>query len=121
MACDGLWDVMDDQYAVDVARSIEDPRRAAVRLRDLAYQTGSTDNISVTVVRIKPANGKPSPAVAFARQRRRSLNSSISLSSSPRRSVADGDEAKMQAHEEQQTVFSVGEPEERDEDLDGSQ
>eukprot|EP00762_Andalucia_godoyi_P001099 ANDGO_01983.mRNA.1 Protein phosphatase 2C homolog 1 len=86
MACDGLWDVMDDQYAIDIAKSIDDPRLAAVRLRDLAYHTGSTDNISVSVIRIKPLSDKPSPVgIGFSsKSRRLSLNSSLSSVSSPR-------------------------------------
>ena len=50
LACDGLWDVMSSQEAVDVAKHARTPVQAAVRLRDAAYTLGSTDNISVCVV-----------------------------------------------------------------------
>eukprot|EP01129_Flabellula_baltica_P015588 TRINITY_DN799_c0_g2_i2.p1 TRINITY_DN799_c0_g2~~TRINITY_DN799_c0_g2_i2.p1 ORF type:complete len:392 (+),score=86.93 TRINITY_DN799_c0_g2_i2:999-2174(+) len=56
LGCDGLWDVMDDQEAVDICDQflsgedwdIED---ACIRLRDVAYNRGSTDNISVMVIK----------------------------------------------------------------------
>ncbi|KAL0484557.1 protein phosphatase 2C [Acrasis kona] len=52
VACDGLWDMVDDQEAVDYVKNEMDPRVASMRLRDLAYQKNSTDNISVVVFRI---------------------------------------------------------------------
>jgi len=52
LACDGLWDVMDDDEATKIATSIEDPEQAAVKLRDTALEKGSQDNISVIVVRL---------------------------------------------------------------------
>jgi serine/threonine protein phosphatase PrpC len=55
VACDGVWDLLSDQTAVDLVRESlfvrrETPAEAAVRLRTLAYVAGSTDNISVVVV-----------------------------------------------------------------------
>jgi len=50
LACDGLWDVMDEQKACDIVRKCKNPRDAAVRLRDWAYEERSRDNISVLVV-----------------------------------------------------------------------
>lgn len=51
LACDGLWDVFEDQDAVDFVRPLIDtPQVAASRLRDAAFTRGSTDNISVIVV-----------------------------------------------------------------------
>lgn len=68
IACDGLWDVMDDQEAVDMVRHglaqpLEDPPsasgqpeaaaaavRAADQLVNHAIKEGSTDNITVMVV-----------------------------------------------------------------------
>jgi protein phosphatase 1L len=55
LACDGLWEMMTDQEAVDMSsffvanRTVE---AAAKRLRDIAYARGSTDNISVSVVKL---------------------------------------------------------------------
>jgi len=50
LACDGLWDVMEEQKACDYVRRCRDPREAAVKLRDWAYDERSRDNISVVVI-----------------------------------------------------------------------
>ena len=51
VGCDGVWDVMSDQEAVDAVRVHHpDYHRAAAALRDLAFVHGSTDNISALVV-----------------------------------------------------------------------
>jgi len=50
LACDGLWDVMEEQKACDSVRKCKDPREAAVKLRDFAYNERSKDNISVVVI-----------------------------------------------------------------------
>ena len=53
IACDGLWDVVSDQEAIDSVYEIcsrgGDVNMAAAVLRDMAYKKGSTDNISVIV------------------------------------------------------------------------
>lgn len=46
-----LWDVCDDQTAVDLIKNIQDPQDAAKKLLDHALQSYSTDNLSVMVVR----------------------------------------------------------------------
>ncbi|KJE88716.1 AGC protein kinase [Capsaspora owczarzaki ATCC 30864] len=51
LACDGLWDVVSYELAVEIARSVPDPVSAAKKLRDLAYLYGSEDNISVVVIK----------------------------------------------------------------------
>lgn len=53
VACDGLWDVTEDQDAVDLIRSTVDPQKASKLLLDFAMQNYSTDNLSVMVVRFK--------------------------------------------------------------------
>jgi len=54
IACDGVWDVVSDKAACEVINSeLPDVAKAAMKLRDLAYQYGSQDNISVVVVRFK--------------------------------------------------------------------
>jgi len=50
MACDGLWDVVSDDEAVEIALNAKNPEDAAVKLRDKAFNSNSQDNISVLVV-----------------------------------------------------------------------
>jgi len=51
MACDGLWDVVSEESAVEIVKQEKcDPFRASIRLRDTAYLRGSADNITVIVV-----------------------------------------------------------------------
>lgn len=51
VACDGLWDVTDDQDAVDLVANEPDPQAAAACLLQHALSNFSTDNTSVMVVR----------------------------------------------------------------------
>jgi serine/threonine protein phosphatase PrpC len=56
LACDGLWDVMDADDAIRVTRDLLFERcwsakKAAARLAQLAIHLGSSDNITVIVVR----------------------------------------------------------------------
>ncbi|KAL6070975.1 Protein phosphatase 1F [Balamuthia mandrillaris] len=51
LACDGLWDVCSDAKAVKIASASEDPRKASRLLMNYAYRKGSTDNITVIVIR----------------------------------------------------------------------
>ncbi|CAG8554524.1 7246_t:CDS:2 [Acaulospora colombiana] len=51
LACDGLWDVCDDQSAVDLIKDVTDPQLASKTLTEHALQKFSTDNLSVMVVR----------------------------------------------------------------------
>jgi len=54
LACDGLWDVMSDEDAIEIADQFVGIEsfclEAANRLRDVAYYRGSKDNISVVVI-----------------------------------------------------------------------
>jgi protein phosphatase PTC1 len=56
LACDGLFDIFTDQVAVQIARANPDPVVASKKLVDQAYISGSTDNISCLVVRLRPAD-----------------------------------------------------------------
>lgn len=47
-----LWDVTEDQNAVDLIRKITDAQEASKALLDYAIQNYSTDNLSVMVVRL---------------------------------------------------------------------
>jgi len=49
LACDGLWDVVTNQQAVDIVLGCDDAVSAATALRDIANSLGSLDNISVIV------------------------------------------------------------------------
>ncbi|KAK9111017.1 hypothetical protein Scep_018536 [Stephania cephalantha] len=51
LASDGLWKVMSNQEAVDIARKIKDPQKAAKQLTIEAVNRGSKDDISCIVVR----------------------------------------------------------------------
>ena len=50
IACDGLWDVLSNQEAVDIALSCSDPKEASKKLCFIAFDRGSCDNISALVV-----------------------------------------------------------------------
>lgn len=49
LGCDGLWDVVSDQTAAEVCLNSSSAAEAAAALRDLAFQRGSGDNVSVVV------------------------------------------------------------------------
>ncbi|KAK7328150.1 hypothetical protein VNO77_22246 [Canavalia gladiata] len=53
LASDGLWKVMANQEAVDIARRIKDPQKAAKQLAAEALKRESKDDISCIVVRFK--------------------------------------------------------------------
>ncbi|EFJ17647.1 hypothetical protein SELMODRAFT_146683 [Selaginella moellendorffii] len=51
IASDGLWDVVTNQEAVMLVKSLMDPESAAKRLTQAAIKKGSMDNVSCIVVR----------------------------------------------------------------------
>lgn len=51
LACDGLWDIVSDQEAVDLIRDELDPNKQSKILVDHAMKNLSTDNITVMVIR----------------------------------------------------------------------
>ncbi|GJJ06624.1 hypothetical protein Clacol_000818 [Clathrus columnatus] len=53
VACDGLWDVVDDQKVVELVRTIEDPQEMSETLLKYALEHFTTDNVTVLVVRFK--------------------------------------------------------------------
>ncbi|KAG7098511.1 hypothetical protein E1B28_000455 [Marasmius oreades] len=58
IACDGLWDVITDQQAVDMIRRQDDVQKASETLVNFALQNEyllSRDNVTVMVVRFAPA------------------------------------------------------------------
>jgi len=52
LACDGLWDVVTNEQAVEIASRYRSPSQAAAALRDYAHMLGTTDNVSVIVYRL---------------------------------------------------------------------
>lgn len=58
LGCDGVWDVFENQEAVDLVRAElnnndYDCQKAAEALMNAAYEKGSTDNISVIIVNLR--------------------------------------------------------------------
>ncbi|CAJ1972341.1 unnamed protein product [Sphenostylis stenocarpa] len=51
LASDGLWDVVQNDDAVSLARTEEEPEAAARKLTEAAFARGSADNITCIVVR----------------------------------------------------------------------
>ncbi|GAM25400.1 hypothetical protein SAMD00019534_085750 [Acytostelium subglobosum LB1] len=50
LACDGLWDVISDQEAIDLIINETDAQKMSDRLLTQALKKGSTDNISILVI-----------------------------------------------------------------------
>ncbi|KAI9463632.1 protein serine/threonine phosphatase 2C [Lactarius psammicola] len=61
LACDGIWDVLDDQAACELVRTISDPQEAVRTLVQEATHRYTNDNITVMVIRLKdvPSELKP--------------------------------------------------------------
>jgi len=51
LASDGLWDVVTNEEAVAMVKPIQDPQEAADKLLQEASKRGSSDNITVVIVR----------------------------------------------------------------------
>ena len=56
IACDGLWDVLDDSHVAHIFRESTTGQDAASRLKNFALALGSLDNISVIAVKFHPAD-----------------------------------------------------------------
>jgi protein phosphatase PTC1 len=50
LACDGVWDVLSDQEAVDLVKDLKDAQKMSELLLKKALEKGSTDNVSVLVL-----------------------------------------------------------------------
>ena len=53
LATDGLWGLMSNQEAVDIARSCVTPEEASSKLADTALKRGGMDNVCVVVLDLK--------------------------------------------------------------------
>jgi protein phosphatase PTC1 len=51
-----LWDVIEDQEAVDLIKDLQDPQEASQRLLEHALSEFSTDNTSIMVIRFVHAS-----------------------------------------------------------------
>lgn len=56
LACDGLWDVVNDQDAVNFASKYNDAQEGAQLLLQHALENFSTDNTSVILVKFAKPN-----------------------------------------------------------------
>ncbi|KAH0791912.1 protein phosphatase 2C [Histomonas meleagridis] len=54
IACDGVWDVMEDQEAAEILCSASDAAAAARAIKEKAIQKGTQDNVTVICVTLKP-------------------------------------------------------------------
>ncbi len=65
LGCDGVWDVLDDQTAVDIGRKAleagKPPKVAARQIMNASLQRGSTDNVSVVVLQLSKPVKPTSP------------------------------------------------------------
>lgn len=52
IACDGVWDVISDQTAVELILREANPQKASEKLLKASLEQGSTDNISVIVIQL---------------------------------------------------------------------
>lgn len=50
LACDGLWDVIDDQEACEMIKDMDNSNEAAKTLVRHALENGTTDNVTVMVI-----------------------------------------------------------------------
>jgi len=55
LGCDGLWDMVSNEQAAEIVKQANSATEAALLLRECSYCLGSTDNISVVVIAIRPA------------------------------------------------------------------
>ena len=53
IATDGLWDVVDDQQAIDIVKDENTQSDGAQKLIQIAMDSGSTDNITVMIINLK--------------------------------------------------------------------
>ncbi|KAG8871897.1 Protein phosphatase 2C 1 [Tulasnella sp. 331] len=57
IACDGLWDVVEDQRAVELIQHCQDPQQASEVLLKHALENFSHDNVTVLVVKLNLGTG----------------------------------------------------------------
>ena len=71
LACDGLWDVLSDQEAVDLVKDETSPQLMANKLLKTAIDKGSVDNITIVVVLLaKSADSNVVPPVVVKKKKK---------------------------------------------------
>ncbi|MFQ5830995.1 MAG: PP2C family serine/threonine-protein phosphatase [Candidatus Methylomirabilia bacterium] len=55
-ACDGLWDVLDNERVAEIVRGARGAERAVNALAEIVFARGGTDNLTVIVVEFNPAD-----------------------------------------------------------------
>lgn len=58
LACDGVWDVLQDIDAAMITLGCQNPQSASIKIRDEAYKCESGDNISVICCKINRGKWK---------------------------------------------------------------
>ena len=53
LACDGVWDVLSPEEVMSAVRAAKEPQPAAEKIKEMALDSGSKDNISVIVVDLR--------------------------------------------------------------------
>lgn len=77
MACDGIWDVMSNQDAVNIALAkYNDPKAAADAIVKEAYKRGSADNLTATVIQFGWQDEQAKTALANLSKQRPAHHSS---------------------------------------------
>ena len=94
IACDGVWDVMSDDFAVKIVRDYYSKHGtyegAALMLREAAYVLGSGDNISTMVFGIRALPEAPLDAIASSSSHTQLHASNLALSSDSSLSKSNG-------------------------------
>jgi protein phosphatase 1L len=62
LACDGIWDVMSSTEGVECAQqALEKGQNPAAKLVQVAFEKGSTDNLTCLIIKFFPNNIIPTP------------------------------------------------------------
>ena len=56
VASDGLWDICEDQQAVDLVKGLTTTKEMSKTLVQFALKNGSKDNVSVVVLKLQWCN-----------------------------------------------------------------
>ena len=52
LACDGVWDVLTPQEAVDEVEGMTNPDKMAARIVETSLDKGTTDNVTCMIIRL---------------------------------------------------------------------